>query len=139
MKKRKQNFDLLTIITCAVFGIIWTFLGYMMYQLLHDVIWTPIVVGLYFAGLAIMQIFAILLSGLLRGYRVKSKNMKRAWLMVPLVLVAAFILDMIYEIRIAAASKEPTSYIFVIDDSGSNSTTDPENKRGDAYLQVLEN
>jgi len=138
MKKRKQKYDMLTIITCVVFGIIWTILGYILYQLLHDVIWTPIVVGLYFAGLAVMQILAILVSGLFRGYRVKKKNIKKAWVLVPLVLVAALVLDMIYEVRFKAASKEPTSYIFVIDDSGSNSTTDPENKRGDAYLKVLE-
>lgn len=137
--KKSQSYDSLTIFICLVFGVIWAFVGYMLYNSLTKVLWTPLVIGLYFAGLAVMQILAIQLSGLIRGNCGSGSHLAKSLGLVLAILAAGTVLDFIYEQRITESVLEPTSYIFLIDDSSSNDWNDPANARGDAYMQALRN
>ena len=142
MKRNKKSFggfDVLTMVICLIFGVIWSFVGYMMYGALHKILWTPLVIGLYFAGLAVMQILAIQISGMLRSSYGKGGHISKAFSLVLVIFAAATVLDFIYELRIKETVLEPTSYIFLIDDSESNNWNDLDNTRGDAYLKALEN
>ena len=137
-KKRFGGFDALTMFICLIFGVIWSFVGYMIYSALHKILWTPLVIGLYFAGLAVMQILALLVCGLFRGSSGKGNHVSKSFSIVLIIFAAATVLDFIYELRIKETVLEPTSYIFLIDDSESNKWNDKGNSRGDAYLKALE-
>lgn len=138
-KSGKSGFDLLTMIVSVLFAIAWAYIGEILYAALIDVMWSPLVIGLYFMGLAVMQIIAIQVAGLIRGNAADGRHMKKAVVYIPVVLVAALALNFIYGIGISRKADEPTSFIFLIDDSGSMDTNDPQNMRKEAINQVMSN
>lgn len=136
-RNRFDGIDPRAIILSVLFGLLWAIVGNILYHALCDVLWTPLVVGLYFAGLAVTQILAIQIYGHTRHVYAKGAYVGNALALILAVLVAATALDFVYELEGKKVSNEPTSYIFLIDDSSSMSTNDPNMLRSDAIGQVM--
>lgn len=155
MKKRRKKsgaksgeVDFLTLIMSIIFALVWMVAGEFLYSSFHGVLWTPLLIGLYFLGLALMQFLSIQFCGMLRGRYAQGKYVQKAFVMILAVFVAAVGLDYIYEI-VSFRDKGPSSLIFLIDDSVSmnenwlsygvsKKPNDPDFKRIDAILDVMD-
>lgn len=142
--KRKLNL-LLLVITAAVSALCWIPI-YMLYELLRGLTVRPVAVAVAFTLLmtaAAVVIFVIsLVGGTFSADVVRGKiHGKR----VPLYIIAsiclcmllAMTLEFVYELGFQADVKDTEGYIFVVDDSGSMSTSDPEDKRFNAVVSLL--
>lgn len=119
----------------------------LLYQRTINPIGRPVVIGLLFSLLYLAVIIVVFLtSKLTNNYIGNVTTMKRGVSKVFLLLLSglAFVfslgalLEWVYELNIDAADREPTSYVFVIDDSGSMSGNDPEQRRYAAIGDVLD-
>ena len=129
------------LIGTAMTGGVYFIAGELLFRGLLGKIHTPLLVGLYFLGLMIfviigIQIIGATMSRLIRPYR---DIVLRCVLLCLSILAAGCLLEFLYEICFRQKFPEPESYIFAIDNSGSMTNNDPDNKRYDAIQSVLQN
>lgn len=128
------------IIATAIVGIIFFFIGEALFPALTDKMYTPLGIALYvlifsivvFAGYSLISAFAPM-----RDKSGASGNRKTALMLILVLFVLAFVFEFIYELG-KNAIPDPTSYVFLIDDSGSMAGNDPDNKRADAIAQLMQ-
>ena len=94
--------------------------------------------ALYVAGQTAFLAGVCLLCTKLRGFP-EPKSLKLLSLLLVGVIVASIPFELIYELDIIPGSGDkPTSFVFLIDDSGSMSINDPDNERCAAISKVME-
>ncbi len=94
--------------------------------------------ALYVAGQTALLAGVCLLCTKLREFP-KPKSLKLLILLLVGVLVASIPLELVYELDIIPGSGDkPTSFIFLIDNSGSMSGNDPDYERCSAISKVME-
>ena len=98
-----------------------------------------IIMGAYFGGLALTLFLAAVICNLLKGYRSPtSDDYVKAIITVVVITLAAALFQLLYSIDInppkIVNNKE---FIFLIDDSGSMLTNDPDNQRYEAIKEVM--
>ena len=115
------------------------------YHALIDVWSTPVVIGLLFAILALVVMIGILILSSMQGnFEANIFNggsTGSAVVCVAVILVVIFLLGMlfqwIYGMHFDKELQKPSSYVFLIDDSGSMEGNDPTGLRYEALDQVL--
>ncbi|MBQ9002940.1 MAG: VWA domain-containing protein [Eggerthellaceae bacterium] len=131
----------------AVIGISMWLPSLLLYQRTVNHIGRPVVIGLLFLLLYFAVVITVFLtSKLTNNYIGNVMTMKdgipRVLLMLLSGLALTFslgaLLEWAYEHNIDVGARDPTSYIFVIDDSGSMSGNDPEQRRYAAISDVLD-
>lgn len=141
----RTGFEQATLIVSIIAGIIGLVISGIIYGILKEALWSPLAVGLSFALFALVF---ILCMAVFRAYRgsTKSGSSRGAerMLMPILFIVGALILgtlfEFIYEHDFFSEMRgyqEPTSYIFLIDNSGSMSSSDPQAIRYDAIEKIV--
>lgn len=129
------------LIGTAVIGALYFIVGEVFYRALLEKFNTPLLIGLYFLGLMIFVIIGINIIGMtmsrsIRGY---GDVILRCAVLCLAILVAASLFELIYELSFHEKLADPTSYVFLMDNSGSMESNDPNNKRYDAIQSTLEN
>lgn len=129
------------LIGTAITGALYFVVGEILYQALLGIFNTPLLIGLYFLGLMIFVIIGISLIGLtmpraIRGY---GDIVLRCVLLCLAILMVSSLFEVLYELQFGKKATEPTSYVFVMDNSGSMETNDPENMRYEGIRSVLRN
>lgn len=119
-------------------GALYSGIGEMIYSYLNNMLPRFIVTMLFFVGFFLFEgaIFYIITSGARKARSFKF-NTKR-WLVALLVMMcAAAVFELIYDIEIHKKNQDITSYIFVIDNSGSMDSQDPHGVRYDVIKELL--
>ncbi len=137
MKQKRSSLDWVTLILSILAGAIWMFLGGSIVKLLLGKLWTPLVIAIYFGGLALMLILVTWLCTLARGFTMAPKKYYGLAALAALgIFLVSGLFQLIYSSTIRIKTADRSSYIFMIDDSGSIGD-DPLHLREEAVRQVM--
>jgi len=132
---KTRNIPLL--IATIIYGVIFAFIGEPIYSKLIELWYKPFVIGLYFFVFSLFLFVTVYMFSK-EKQKIFSQHLIRD---ITLTLIAIFsvslCLEIIYEIGGKTVYNEPTSYIFVIDDSGSMQDNDPNAERIQAITAIM--
>lgn len=138
--KKKPNIALFLVSVIA--GLIGGFVGRIVYRMLVERLWRPLVIGIVMLVFFAILALAVILFSTVRGvYTQRNGGMN---MLVPVLLfgagifASAVLFEFIYELGGKLDLSDPTSYIFVLDDSGSMETSDGTFERYAAISKILE-
>ena len=139
MKSSEIRWDLPCVLLSLAGALLWAFLGGLLYHALLGKLWTPLLIGLYFFGMGLTAVLALKLHRRLRGAgRLKGRDRAvLAGILLGLFLLGG-LFEFLYEHGPYRKERHPSSYVFMIDDSGSMRDNDPENRRVEGLKQVLD-
>lgn len=135
------------ILYSGIIGVVFWLVGEALYNFLTKDLWQPLGIALYFCIFGILMIVGMFLLAVFRGDYNKALNkginpITNNFAPLVLLMVVFFIctgfLEFLYEIGGTSVIKEPTSYVFLIDDSGSMSANDPNCERATAIKKIME-
>lgn len=143
--RKRQEFNLLMLVITLILGALAWIPCYALHRVLEGVIPDPVLIGLLFGIFALILAIGVFLVSMISGSFEKNlisggeSGSAIAFLALGVLLLAvlAGVFQWIYSLRIRPESVEPTSYVFLIDDSGSTADSDPQQLRYDAIGQVL--
>ena len=139
--KKSHSFDFVTLVVSIIGGIAGYFLSDLVYQQLGD-LWSPLAIGIRIIVLfAVVAVFVLIYS-LINGNQSEfGKNVLLLVVSVIAVLIVSTLFEYIYEMNFFdkqnTVYKSPTSYIFIIDNSASMNTSDPNSLRYDAIEEII--
>ncbi len=144
--RRQKVFHLLILVVSALMGAAVWFVCEGLYDALVDSLARPVLMGLLFGLLALAAAGGVFAVSLLRGTFEQDVVTGGSALaaggilmgLVLLVAVLAALFQWLYSLRLSGEAAKPTSYIFLLDDSGSMLDNDPHQRRFSAIGQVLE-
>lgn len=128
------------LIGTVLVGFLYFVAGELFYRAFREVIPMPLLIGLYFLGLALfVAAGCAVIVGFMYHYNHGYRDiLVRCLLLFLGVFAAAAFFEFLYELQIHGKDREPSSYIFLMDSSGSMEINDPAGKRYDAIQSVLE-
>lgn len=137
---KKFSFDLLPLFMSLLFSGLWVFLGGLIYSYCLGAIWTPLLIAIYVTGLALSLFLAIVVSNILgKNAKPSSSAYTKTLITIGAIFLCTMLFEFLYELEPQKVKNtKPTSYIFLIDDSGSMSGNDPDLLRNDAIYDVLQ-
>lgn len=123
-----------------VAGIIAWFLGSILYSAMLDSIPRPVVIGIVFTVLYLFILIAVILVSVIqRQFQGNAVTLLISFLAGALVVfLLAALFQFIYGLDFKTNISGPSSYVFIIDDSGSTSGSDPDQLRYKAIDDVLQ-
>jgi hypothetical protein len=145
--KNNKSFDIMTLIVSLIGGIVGYFISNIVYNIVSNHLWSPLAIGLrYMIFMIILGLFVFIYS-MINGNQSLSqngvgKNIVFFILAIILTLLVSTLFEFIYEINLFSEDlvyNEPTSYVFIIDNSGSMTSSDPNGLRYDAIDKIIEN
>ena len=150
LKMLKNNLagNTLHLIITGAIGFAFFVIGQILYLTLTEGMWQPIGIALYFLLFGIIEFVAMfVLNQVRRDYSYwkrhgKTETYRGSYKRGALCLVALFVLAGVFEFLYELGGndfEEPSSYIFVIDDSGSMSSNDPNQQREAAVAAIMQN
>lgn len=143
----RKEFNYMLIPVTCVLGVIAWVIGNGMYNACIEKWPRCILIGVIFTILFVMLSIGVLIfSNMCRAFEENvltgKKNGQSVLGMLGVavigMLLLASLLQLIYSLEGKKEAKEPTSYIFIIDDSGSTAQSDPQTMRYTAIKEVLE-
>lgn len=141
MQKEKPKGRLLHIIISAVAGVVFFFLGELLYPVFTQKMFTPLGIALYFLIFFVIIGIVVVVFSFFKADFSNEKNRENYISNIKLtciVLVGFFILTGVFEFLYELGNRtipDPTSYIFLVDDSGSMKGT--EQQRNGAINAVI--
>lgn len=113
-------------------------IDFLLYNALKEALPRPLLIGIVFAVLTLLLSPVLVIFGQDSGNDVQPavQIIGAVGGTVAMLLLAA-LLQFIYQISLKKAVLEPTSYIFVIDNSGSMRESDPTGRRYDCIEEIL--
>ena len=129
------------LIGTVLVGAVYFVIGEIFYNAFQDILPMPLLIGLYFLGLAVfVAIGCAAIVALMYHYNQGYRDIVlRSLLLFLAVFAAAALFEFLYELQLNGRNREPGSYIFLMDSSGSMEENDPENRRYEAIQSVLAN
>jgi len=146
--KAATDLDVSVLISSIVAGVIGCILSAIVYNLIRGNMWSPLAVGISFAIFAIVFFVVMAIVSYSKGY-LEEHTMRHkdggkifitAVVIVLLTLGLGLFFEWLYELEIkvdGVKASDPTSYVFIIDNSGSMDASDPEKKRYAAISQII--
>lgn len=122
-----------------VTGIIAWFLCNRLYSSILDLLPRPLVIGIVFVVLYALLLIVVVVVAIL-GHEYQGNAITFLLSLLPgalAVLALSTLFQFIYGLNLRSQTSGPTSYVFIIDDSGSTSETDPGQLRYKAVSDVL--
>ena len=136
-----RHFDFVTCILSVLAGLLWAWLGGKLLRSAGGSLWTPLLIGLYFLGLALVLILILWLCTVIKKRGMpESGSYLKAFALALAVFVLAGLFQWIYSVDIRpeeAPSTDDSSYIFLIDESGSMTQSDMRNERATAIQSLM--
>lgn len=138
--KKIFRLSILPVIISLVFAGIWIFVGGLIYNSLIEKLWTPLLISIYITGLALTLFLSITVSNsLCRNAKPRNSEYKKTLIVIGAIFLSSILFEFLYELNpIYFNLSKPTSYIFLIDDSASMLTNDPNCMRNDAIYNVMQ-
>lgn len=143
--RHSKQFNAVMLIASVLIGAASWFLCAAVYRALVNVTARPVLIGLIFGILALAVAGGVFVVSLVSG--TFEKNLVTGGgtgsaigilaVIVVLLMVLGALFQWLYSLRFRSELVEPTSYIFLIDDSGSMVDNDPQELRYSAIGQVL--
>ena len=143
--RKRQEFNVPMLAITLVLGAAVWFLCALLYETLEGSMPDPLLIGLLFGIFAFVMALGVFIVS--SAFGTFEKNLISGgqsgsviiFLAIGVLLLAALaaLFQWIYSLRFRPGATEPTSYIFLIDDSGSTSSSDPRQLRYEAIAQVL--
>lgn len=138
--------SVLHLVVTGIVGFIFFLIGQVLYPTLTETIWQPLGIALYFLAFAAAMYVTMFILNQMRGdysFFKRNKKLDDYWssyrigaLCVAIIFALAGVFEFLYEI--GGNDQSPaTSYIFVIDDSGSMGTNDSQMQRIDAINTIM--
>lgn len=122
------------IMSVAAWGV-----GLLLYNALKEALPRPLLIGIVFAVLTLLLGPVLVIYGQDSGNEVQPAVQILGAVGGTLVmLLLAALLQFIYQVSLKKAVQEPTSYIFVIDNSGSMIESDPAGRRYECIEEILQ-
>lgn len=148
-RKTTSELDKATLVISVIVGGVGCLAASLVYRLIWGVLWSPLAVGISFIVFAFVFIAVMCIVSMVNdnlGYHVsKYHDGGKIALALVVVILLAFILgilfEWLYEIDFFGKPQgyqEPTSYVFLIDNSGSMKTSDPNGLRYQAIQKIIE-
>lgn len=144
--RRSKQFNITMFAVSAALGVVAWLLCATVYGWLVDTMNRTILIGLLFGILALVVSGGVLAVSLVCG--TFEKNVVTGGttgaligilaLATVLIVALAALFQFLYSLRFRSELLEPTSFIFLIDNSGSMSSSDPQKHRYSAIEQVLQ-
>ena len=140
--KRNRKFDFITLLLSVLTGLLWAFLGRILIQQLHFWMWTPLVIGLYFFGLAMLLIFVTWLCTVVKGRLMPERgSYPKAFALSFAIFVLAGVFQWAYSqdfhLQRTTSGNSDSAYVFLVDESGSMEENDKTNQRAKAIEELL--
>lgn len=137
---RKERFSWIMLIGSIVAGLIYGVIGELLYRVLMEMLPSVLVTAIYFTGLFLFLGFAVYMIGKMVYSRSHWAVNKKQWLAALLLIIGlSVLLEFIYDlVQQKAKETKIASYLFVIDNSGSMESNDPEGIRYQAIDKILE-
>ena len=140
-----RGFEIVYLLVSVVFSIIAFIPARILYVALRQTVWGPLrimlVVGCFFVVFTLCIIVFSYATGRYNKITIEADR-RNPWLeflkFLGILLVCAFLFELIYELGFKLQLKNPTSYIFLIDDSGSMEANDPDFMRYDVINPIME-
>ena len=140
---KRKPFRLALIVT-LIYGALWFFLGELLEKALFNKIWNPLAMAVYVVVFLLPLLLLLLLMSRITGnmdstFKIwgSGKTLGVIALCLLITFMATLVLEFLYEIGGSIQDYSPTSYVFVIDDSGSMSSNDPSMLRADAIGEIM--
>lgn len=139
MKENKIKLPLISLIV----GVVFWLLGELLFNTLTQKMFTPLGIALYFLIFGIILCVVITAFGYFQvdlSNKANARNTKGSIGLLAFVLILVFLLAGVFEFLYELGVKndiQPTSYIFLIDDSGSMAGNDPSNTRPSAIEEIM--
>ena len=126
-------------------GIVFYFIGELIYNNLILKQFAPLTLPIYFLVFMILMVIVLWALSLKRGVYFETRDKKKKSgeiskviiFMLVMITVSSSVLELLYEIGGKISPQNATSYIFVIDDSGSMQSNDSTNERKNAIDQIM--
>ena len=138
MGKNKTFLGMLAI--SAIYGLVFSLALNVFFDKIIDAIWTPVVISLVFL------LFSIPLSVVVFAISKKKKThsdvpgfLRNMIILILSLGLLSGVFEVLYEINANISYGEADSYIFLIDDSGSMTSSDPQNLRISSAEKLLSN
>lgn len=145
---RKGCINKVMIFISLIAGILGAVFSGILYRMIQGTLWSPLAVGISFMIFAAVFIFIMVIANMLNGnlerhMQKRHDGGKIALLLIIIILltlVFGTIFEFIYELNLFSVKRgyqEPTSYVFIIDNSGSMEQSDPDGLRYEAIKQII--
>ena len=134
-----SDINFIMIPVSIVTGIIAWFLGNSLYSSMVDLVPRPMVIGIVFAVLYVLLLIVVVIVAMIQ-HEYQGKLMPLLLALLPgtlAVLAISTLFQFIYGLNLRPQMTKPSSYVFIIDDSGSTFDTDPGQLRYKAIEDVL--
>lgn len=144
--RTERKFDVILCIVSVIAGVAAWFIGKLLYEGLKETVSQTLLVAIEFLLLYFILLITIVVVSILRGtWEDFVLFLDEKWKIILFLVVGgasvfgiSALFQFIYGLNSEKVYQGPSSYIFVIDDSGSMQQNDPENLRYSAIEQVLE-
>lgn len=138
--KKIFRLSILPLIISIVFASIWVFIGGLVYNSLIGRLYAPLLISIYITGLALTLFLSIIISNsLCKNAKPRNVEYKKTFIVIGAIFLCSILFEFLYELNpIDFKLGKPTSYIFLIDDSGSMSSNDPNYMRNDSIYNVMQ-
>ena len=139
MSKEKTKYLVIT----AAAGVAFWVLSEGLFPWLTETLFTPVGIGLYylFFGLVLIAVLVVLnFMNQDMSDKANSRNFRESLGLLAVLLIALLLFAGLFEFLYELEKEEttvPTSYIFLIDDSGSMASNDPQVLRADAISAIM--
>ena len=127
----------LLLFATIIYGLLYGLVADFFYTRLREIWYIPIVIAVYFCAFALGLFFVVYTFSRSKQKMFSSHLVRDICLTLIIILIASFFLEIIYEIGGETVYNEPTSYVFLIDDSGSMADNDPDVERIPAIHSVV--
>lgn len=136
MTRRSTQFNFVMLIASLVLGTVSWILGLLVYNATVDVWPRPLVIGVSFGILALFVLMGVLIVSTIQGTFTENiltgggLGSVLVVVFVAIILITALgaLFQWIYGLHYEQELTEPTSYVFIIDDSGSMESNDPKER-----------
>lgn len=136
---------LLHAIVTIITGIVFFFIGELIYTGIIENKIAPLTMPVYFLCFMVILIIVLWLLSIKRGKYLEARDKKNESGRFKLIIVVSLVLlvlltglfEFLYELGGKNISLEPTSYVFIIDDSGSMKTNDSKGVRKDSINDIV--
>lgn len=144
MKKNSKH-----LMITGVIGLIYGVFSSLIYYFFIEKVWRPIFIAIFVLVFGIIVTIMSIVLNMKRGDGYNSdssramqkleKSRRAGIIIMAILVVVSFSFEILYEIGGRSVPSNPSSYVFLIDCSGSMEENDPNMRRSEAISQIMQN
>lgn len=137
MKRIVRSYPLLLVIT-AIYGLVFGIVTNLFFDRLVAALWSPLAITILFVCFLLPLLLIVFLAAKFNGTLTKIEHPVATFAAgFAVFLVAVLGLEFLYELGLKTTVQNVDSYVFVIDDSGSMTGSDPNKMRVSSIEKIL--